>query len=169
MQKIYTRVNCGLDACSSVSARHLAFNNTWLRMRSLRPLHANVRVQTRYFQYWGGSMPCNNIISSMCDSKIILYFIGLCIEYCDMMTTSAGPLHVIVRSVPLGRAGTARKHCSDQGQGGSPGGQVEGPVECTGTCGHEIKTTCKYFITTLCKILKRSVPHYNSINIYIFF
>lgn len=106
---------------------------------SLRPLHANVRVQTRYFLYWGGSMPCNNIISSMCDSKTILYFIGLCIEYCDMMTTSAGPLHVIVRSVPLGRAGTAREHCSDQGQGGSPGGQVEGPVECTGTCRYEIK------------------------------
>lgn len=114
-------------------------------------------------------MPCNNIISSMCDSKTILYFIGLCIEYCDMMTTSAVPLHVIVRSVPLRRAGTAREHCCDQGQGGSPGGQVEGPVECTGTCWYEIKTMCKYFITTLCKMLKRSVSHYNSIKIFFFF
>lgn len=169
MQKIYARVNCGLDACSSVSARHQVHSIIHdSACVSLRPLHANVRVQTRYFQYWGGSMPCNNIISSMCDSKIILYFIGLCIEYCDMMTTSAGPLHVIVRSVPLGRAGTAREHCGDQGQGGSPGGQVEGPVECTGTCRYEIKTTCKYFITTLCKILKCSVPHYNSIKIFFF-
>lgn len=166
MQKIYTRVNCGLDACSSVSARHQVHSIIHdFASVSLRPLHANVGVQTRYFQSWGD---WNNIISSTHDSKTILYFIGLCIEYCDMMTTSAGPLHVIVRSVPLGRAGTAREHCSDQGQGGSPGGQVEGPVECTGTCRYEIKTTCKYFITTLCKILKRSVPHYNNIKIFFF-
>lgn len=48
-------------------------------------------------------------------------------------------LYVIIRPVSLGRAGTTREHCGDQGKSGAPGGQVEGPVESTGTCGYENK------------------------------
>lgn len=58
------------------------------------------------------------------------------------MTSSPGPplgLYVIIRPVSLGRAGTTREHCGDQGKSGAPGGQVEGPVESTGTFGYENK------------------------------
>lgn len=58
------------------------------------------------------------------------------------MTSSPGPplgLYVIIRPVSLGRAGTTREHCGDQGKSGAPSGQVKGPVESTGTCGYENK------------------------------
>lgn len=50
-------------------------------------------------------MFCNNIIFFMCDFKIILYFIGFCIEYCDMMMIFVGLLYVIVRFVFFGCVG----------------------------------------------------------------
>lgn len=115
--------------------RHLAFNKTTTfsclypstcqcpdsMLPKLKKFNAQEQDQFRQFA------------PSTFDTKTILYFIGLSTEYCEFMTTSAGSLYVIIRSVPLGRAGTAREHCGDQGQGGTPGGQVEGPVECTGT------------------------------------
>lgn len=150
MQKIYYSLNRGFNWWrSQLDFLHSIIND--FASVSLWTLHAN--VQTWYFQYWGVSIPWNNIISSTFVFKTILYFYRI-IEF---MTSSPAPpplgLYVIIRSISLGRAGTTREHCGDQGESGAPGGQVEGPVESTGTFGYKIKTMCKCFITTLCQIL----------------